>query len=221
MSVSAFNRHLPACPVARNAYRRLYGLIHGVDKVFHGDARTWRTRSIPPALDARAVYELLPTAPDREFGGHLTRTRIHYAPGGATGAYVVAAQPCTFHSHPAADPGADLPSAIDIYSFLRYRNLRAITVGATRIWVFDKTIATLATVERLNAWEVRHQVDVIRQVGFDGYRRCALEALGLRWAATAAAFRRNWPQRLHEELAIGVTVYDRHAPARGPLERYG
>jgi hypothetical protein len=199
-----------APPLAdRAAYEQLYALIHRVDEVFHGDPSEWQTTRIPAGLTALQVYKLLPAAPDQEYGGYLTRTRIRFVPGWEEGAYIVAAKDTTWHSHPLRYPLADIPSFTDVYSFLRYRNRRHITVGAKTIWTLDKTEATLAAVGRLNRYEVRHMVEAIARVGFEDYHLFALQSIGLRPLPALEEFQQVWPQLLKEDLAIQVEVFDK------------
>ncbi len=202
MSDRGIAPHLPAPPTNPERYRRIYQFNHGVDEVFHGRPPAWRTKRIPPGWSAAETYRLLPSLPDRELGGYLTRTRIHYVPGWSDGAYIPAAQPCTWHAHADEDRWADVPSLRDVYSFLRYRHRRHILVGAETLVVFDKTTETLATVAKLNAWEARHLVATIAAVGLEEYPRAALEGVGLRLPRSRVEYQRVWPRLLTEGLAI-------------------
>lgn len=93
---------------------------------------------MPVGFPAPEAYHRLPTAPEYEYGGYLTKTRIRFVRGDATRSHTDTDKPCTFHSHPTSHPCADMPSPSDIYSFLKWPNLRAITVGAEWICVWDK-----------------------------------------------------------------------------------
>ena len=132
-----------------------------MDDAYHGDPDDWREIRIPRGLSAEAVYGLLPTAPACENAGYLTKTRIRYAAGWDTGGRLLSSKPCTFHTHPTAHPHADLPSFKDLYTFVRYTHLRHVTAARSLIWVFDKTVETLAAVERLNRWEARRQIEAV------------------------------------------------------------
>jgi hypothetical protein len=130
--------------------------------------------------------------------GYLTRTRIRYAAGWDSGGYLLTCKPCTFHTHSTSDPHADLPSFKDLYTFVRHTHRRHVTVARSLIWVLDKTLATLAAVERLNAWEVRHQVEALSRFGFDHNAEVALWAIGLRLPQSLRHYRRVWPARVEE-----------------------
>ena len=80
-----------------------------------------------------------------------------------------------------------MPSPPDVYSFLKYRHLRAVTVGATRIWVFDKTPETLQTVRRLAAWEGEHLLPAVSRLE-------RARPYGWEWAYLRLALN---PDRLH------------------------
>ena len=81
------------------------------------------------------VYRRLPSAPRYEYGGYLTRNEVRYFRGFRASVYVPGRHACTFHSHPTASPAADVPSDVDVYSFLVRPERRTITVGATVLWV--------------------------------------------------------------------------------------
>ena len=201
--------HLAPPPADRAAYERLYAILYRVDEVCHADPDSWRTIRLPPGLSALEVYRRLPTAPDQEFGGYLTLKTIRWVPGWEDGAHILAARGTTWHSHPLAHPWAEIPSILDVYSYLRYRNLRHVTVGARTIWTFDKNAETLATVDRLNRFETRNMIEAITRVGFEEYRLLALQSIGLRMSPTLEEYSRVWPQRLREDLGIRVTIFDK------------
>ncbi len=93
MSVLLSPPHLPEPFPDPPAYARSYEFIRLVDDVYHGDPDDWREARIPPGLTAEAVYRRLPTAPDFEYAGYLTRTRVRYALGWGTGRMSSAASP--------------------------------------------------------------------------------------------------------------------------------
>lgn len=72
--------------------------------------------------------------------------------------------------------------------------------------VIDKTIETLAAVERLNAWEARCQIDAVTRFGFDHYAEVALQAIGFRLPQSLRHYRRVWPARVEEKLGFQVTL---------------
>lgn len=215
MSVASLPPHLPEPFPAPQAYRRAYEFIALVDDVYHGAPQDWREIRIPPGLPAEAVYRRLPVNADFEYAGFLTKTRVRYAVGWDTGAHLLSCKPCTFHTHPTEHPHADLPSFKDLYSFLRYTHRRHVTVGRTLIWVFDKTVRTLAVVERLNAFEVRHQVEAIRKVGFEDYQEYALARIGCKLPRYLKAYQRVWPDLAEKTLGIRVTLMDRSLQGAG------
>lgn len=198
--------HLPAPHPYPKSYAAVYRHLRSIESLNFVEG-PWREIRVPPGLAARRVYELLPTAPNLEFGGYLTRTRIRFVHGGPTEVHLDHSKDCVFHTHPLANPYADGPSDTDMYRFLRYRNRRAITVGRSIIWVFDKTPATLQTVRRLNTWEDDHQIRAMCEVGPDAYPGTALSALGLRKTRSLRTFFQTWPQLLKETLQIKVTVF--------------
>ena len=151
---------------------------------------------------------MLPTAPNFEYGGYLTKTRICHVAGWDDGVNVPTFKHCTFHSHRSGDPHADLPSFKDLYCFLRYTHLRHVTVGRSLIWTLDKTIETLAAVERLNAWEALHQIEAFARFGLDHYAEVALAGVGFRLPKSLRQYSRVWPARV-EKLGVRVTVMDR------------
>ena len=210
MSVLLSPPHLPEPFPDPPAYARSYEFIRLVDDVYHGDPDDWREARIPPGLTAEAVYRRLPTAPDFEYAGYLTRTRVRYALGWGTGAHVIGCKPCCFHTHPTEHPHADLPSPKDLYSFVRYSQLRHVVVGRSIIWVFDKTLRTLAAVERLNAFEARHQVEAVARVGFEDYQWYALARVGCKLPRVRPkAYRRAWLELAENVLGIKVTQIER------------
>jgi hypothetical protein len=201
--------HLPHPPRDAVAYEALYARIQDVDDFYWGD-QPWYERRIPPGLPAAQVYRRLPTAPDFEYGGPVTRTRIRFRECGADSASLIHSKPCTFHTHPTEHPHANLPSDKNVYSFLRYRNLRTVMVGSSLLWVFDKTRSTLQTVERLNEWEQEHMLGTVRfTCSFAEYPSVVLQALGLRWPRSMRRRTEEWPAILRETLGIGVTVLPR------------
>jgi hypothetical protein len=207
--------HVPEEPFAPDAYRRLYAFNGGVDDYME-DMAEWQERRIRPGLPEADVYRLLPSAPDFEYGGYLTRTRIRFLRCGADRAGTRKSQPCTFHSHPSDVSTADVPSAGDVFSFLAYRHLRTVTVGATKIWVWDKTKETLTTVEKLGAWYERNLMKEVRRLERrdpidlpDLFFKSALRNLGLVWPKSQKALQQHWPEMLERVLKIKVREFPR------------
>ena len=201
--------HLPEPFPDEAAYERSYEIVRLVDDAYHGDPDDWREIRIPRGLSAEAVYGLLPTAPACENAGYLTKTRIRYAAGWDTGGRLLSSKPCTFHTHPTAHPHADLPSFKDLYTFVRYTHLRHVTAARSLIWVFDKTVETLAAVERLNRWEARRQIEAVARFGFDHYAEVALQGVGFRLPQSLRQYRRVWPARVEQRLGVRVTLLNR------------
>lgn len=209
--------HLPKSWPDQNAYDRLYDVI---DPYGHYAERIGPSlvRRIPPSLSAKQVYQRLPSAADHEFAGYLTRTRIVYWRGQAITARFPTSKNCTFHSHPTdlgiGDP--DLPSLADIRQFLLGRHRRTITVGRSKLWVWDKTPLTLKVAKRLSDWERDHLLSVfsaltskgIADVESETVRRC-LEQAGFRASRTTRGWA-NWPELLTEKFGFKVTVMPRH-----------
>jgi hypothetical protein len=124
---------------------------------------------------------------------------------------------CTYHSHPTKNPRlADVPSLKDIYSFLNYRHRRTITVGATKIWVWDKTKATLGIVRRLAKWtEANHFRIVTCLMKRDfatwptKYVETVMFHLGWDWPETLDDMDAQWPNILRKSFKIKVRVISR------------
>jgi hypothetical protein len=111
---------------------------------------------------------------------------------------------------------ADIPSLQDIHSFLYYRHLRTITVGATKFWVWDKTKATMGTVRKMATWmEANHFGVVTRLMKKDfaswqgKYVQTVLQHLGWAWPETIDDMDTQWPTILREALKIKVRVFSR------------
>lgn len=207
--------HLPQWPAELEAYQQLYSFNHGVDDYMEETA-DWQVLRIPPGLPEEEVYRRLPSAPSFEYGGYLTKTRICFLKCDEDRANTRMSRRCTFHSHPTDSPHADHPSMTDVYAFLAYRHVRAVTVGATKLWVFDKIKTTLATVRKLAVWTEANQLREIRRLEKEAphawpkpYMRLVLEKLGLVWPNKRREFQRNWPEMLQGTLKIRVRVLPR------------
>ncbi|OWK34126.1 hypothetical protein FRUB_10097 [Fimbriiglobus ruber] len=135
----------------------------------------------------------------------------------SSSAGMLMAKPCTFHSHPTKNRYlADIPSLQDIHSFLFYRQLRSITVGGTKIWVWDKTKAALRTVRKLATWmEANHFRVVTHWMKEDAdnwqvmYVQTVMKHLGWVWPDTIDEMDVQWPQMLRDILKIQVRVLPR------------
>jgi hypothetical protein len=109
-----------------------------------------------------------------------------------------------------------VPSPSDIYSFLKWRHLRAITVGAGWIWVWDKTKEVLSTVERLLKWEEQHMLSVLRRLCdertegiFEHYFILALEGIGIRRFTKSEADPEGWRKTLRSSTGIETLLIPR------------
>jgi hypothetical protein len=206
-------------PLLQDAdYARLYASTQGIDSLDEEGTNAREIR-IPTGLTAAEVYRQLPSAPDFEYAGYLTKTRIRYASYGATTSTGPNSKLCTFHTHPTeydqGDP--DMPSPQDIYSFLKWRHRRAITVGKDLLWVMDKTRRTIPVIRRLYAWETEHMVpQMIRHFamagpegGVQSYLEFVLSELGWKLPVNFMTYKRCWPEMLREKLRIKVTVLRR------------
>lgn len=207
--------HLPDWPMEPEAYQRLYAFNQGVDDYMEETAE-WQLLRVPPGLSEVEVYRRLPSAPDFEYGGYLTKTCIRYLLCGLDRANTRMSRRCTFHSHPTDSSNADLPSLTDVYAFLAFRHVRAVTVGATRLWVWDKTKATLATIRQLAAWAEANQLREVRRLEKgaphawqEPYMRLVLKNLGLIWPNKRQGLERDWPAMLQSTLKIRVRVFPR------------
>ena len=218
MTVSHAPDHLPNWPMNPEAYDRLYAFNQNLDDQMP-EAPDWKEIRIKLGLPEKDVYRLLPSARDYEYSGYLTKSRIRYFKGEASSAWMSMAKPCTFHSHPTKNPYlADIPSLQDIHSFLYYRHLRSVTVGATKLWVWDKTKATFGTVRKMASWmEVNHFRVVTRLMKKDfatwqgKYVQTVLHHLGWAWPETIDEMDAQWPTILREALKIKVRVFPRES----------
>ncbi len=206
--------HLPTPPSDRDAYEHLYRFCFGTD--WEGRLENAKVRRIPAGLSAPAVYRRLPCDPDFEYGGYLTKTRIRFIRGDATTAYTDKDKPCIFHSHPTTHPYADVPSSNDIYSFLKWRQLRAITIGANSIWIWDKNNDVLSTVRRLLKWEEEHMLGELRRLCeertegiFEQYFILALEGIGIDCFTKAEMQSEGWCETLLNCTGIETTLIPR------------
>jgi hypothetical protein len=214
--------HLPKCPIDLELYDRLYSFNLGLDDQMP-DKADWKEIRIKAGLEADEVYRLLPSARDFEFSGFLTKSCVQYIQADSSSAGMLMAKPCTFHSHPTKNPHlADVPSLKDIHSFLFYRHLRTVTVGATRIWVFDKTKATLATVRKLARWIEANQLRVVTHLmkkDFSSwqatYVQTVMKHLGWEWPVTIDEMDARWPKMLREIFKIKVRLIPRE-PIESP-----
>jgi hypothetical protein len=208
--------HLPKVPVNPAAYERLYAFNGRVDDFLDNDA-TWQENRIRPRLTEAEVYRLLPCASGFEYGGYLTKTRIRFIKCDPTKANMPMSKACTFHSHPTDLATADIPSASDVFQFLNYRHVRAITVGSTRIWVWDKTKATLGTVKKLGVWAEANMLNEVRRLEkkfpnawHDPYMKLALKQLGLDWPKKLTDWQAHSEEMLQNLLRINVRVFPRN-----------
>ncbi len=213
MSLSPDAVHLPKCPIEPARYDRLYAFNQNVDDQLPASA-DWKEIRIKAGLPEVQVYRLLPSAVDFEFSGYLTKSRVRYFKGDSSSAGMLMAKPCTFHSHPTKNPHlADVPSLQDIHSFLFYRHLRSITVGATKIWIWDKSRATLGTVRKLAEWmKVNHfrAVNHWMKKDFANWRamyvQTVMKHLGWVWPDTIEEMDAEWPRMLREVFKIKVRL---------------
>ncbi len=205
---------LPKCPIAPERYDQLYAFNQGLDDQM-SDAAEWREIRIKAGQLEEEVYRLLPSAIDFEYAGYLTKSRIRYYKGDSSSAGTLLAKPCTFHSHPTKAPHlADVPSLKDIYSFLNYRHLRSITVGATKLWVWDKTRATLGTVRKLASWRDANHFRVVAHLMKKDfatwqarYVQTVMHELGWVWPDTIEEMDAQWPRMLREFFKIKVRFF--------------
>lgn len=214
--VSLEPHHLPKCPINPERYDRLYAFNQGLDDQMP-EAVVWQEVRLKPGLPEPDVYQMLQSSPDCEYTGYLTKTRIRYFKGDAFSAGMLMSKACTFHSHPTKNPHlADIPSLKDIHSFLLYRHLRSVTVGATKIWVWDKTSTTLGTVRKLASWmEANHFRAVTHWMKKDFanwqamYVQTVMKHLGWVWPDTIDEMDAEWTRMLREVFKIKVRIFSR------------
>lgn len=213
--------HLPSPLMPDREWNELYQFNSAADDCFASES-VWHTIPIPAGLLAKDVYRLIPSAEHFEYGGHLTNSHIHYVKCKELSANSWFSMPCTFHTHPTDVQGTepDLPSAQDIYSFLKWRHIRTITIGKTLIWVLDKGPKTVPMIKQLAVWEKLNMLHEFRQLERQGsknptldYAAVVLEGLGVSWPRRSVDisenFRAVWPDLLRDTFGIKVTILDR------------
>ena len=106
--------------------------------------------------------------------------------------------------------------AIAVFQFLNFRHLRAITVGSKRLWVWDKSAATLSVVKKLGAWADQNMVAEVNRLmkthphtWQDPYVKLALKNLGFPWPKRLEEWEANWEKMLRTILKIKVRVFPR------------
>ena len=219
MTVSHEPTHLPKCPTDPIAYDRLYAFNLRTDNL-HGIDAEWEENRIRPGLTEDEIYRLLPSAGGFEYGGYLTKTRIRFMKCDATKANTLMSKVCTFHSHPTENASADVPSIGDVFQFLYFRHIRTITVGSTRIWVWDKTRATMTTVKKLGAWSKANLLtEVLRlekkfpHTWHQPYMKLVLKQLGLDYSKKLMVWDAHWEEMLRNILHIKVRIFPRFVGA--------
>jgi hypothetical protein len=207
--------HLPKWPITPVSYDQLYTFNNGMDDYLGIDS-AWEEKRIKPGLSEAEVYRLLPCADHFEYGGYLTKTRIRFTKGGPTGANTLKSKVCTFHSHPTDSESADVPSVSDVFQFLNFRHIRTITVGSTRLWVWDKTKATMTTVKKLGAWTKANMLTEVRglQKKFpytwhEPYMMLVLKHLGMNLSKKLKDWDAHWVMMLRIILKIDVRIFPR------------
>jgi hypothetical protein len=213
MTVSKQPSFLPQYPLDPVAYDRLYAFNHGTDD-YSEQTRRWKEIRLKPGLSEIEVYRKLPHASAFEYGGYITKSRIRFRRCEATRAFVLSSKLCTFHSHPASLEGADAPSIGDVFHFLNFREVRTVTVGPNRIWVWDKTKATMATVRNMARWIEANMLTEIHRLEkkyphawHRPYLELVLKNLGLPWPKRFRDWENHWPEMLQDQLRIKVRVF--------------
>ena len=211
--------HMPVPFLPKQEWDAIYEFNSGADECDFSE-NEWQQTQIPSGLTAEAVYQLLPSAKKFEYGGYLTESQIHFVKCEETSANTIKANPCTFHTHPTNLEGTvpDIPSENDIYSFLRWRHQRAITVGKNLIWAFDKTVETIPVIKQLEKWERANMIETFGQLTKDkvenevaAYIPIVLKAMGLDWPDRSSDVTddllTNWPTKLSKILQFEVTCF--------------
>lgn len=168
----------------------------------------WSKINISKSLSLDAICRRLPSSPDFEYAGYLTKSRILYQSFGANNSLPDYTKDCTFHTHPSNAPNADVPSALDICSFLKDVRKCAITVGRDWIWIWHKTPKTVQLAKQLNAWELKHMIETLSRLDSglslhafrEQYCRFPLQAIGLQWSRRLRK-PETWCKRLE---AVGI-----------------
>ena len=211
---------LPKCPIDSEAYRQLYEFKLWIDDWFeaHSAVQTIRIR---PGMTEEAVYRLLPSAGNFEYGGYITKSRIRFYQCEAVRAVIQTSKPCTFHSHPTDYETADVPSVRDVHNFLYAKHLRTITVGAKLIWVWEKSRATLLVVKKLIAWAEANMLKEMLRLSLaypksftDDYMMLALKNAGMAWPRKHSEWAANWEGMLRDKLKFNVRVFPRSLSVR-------
>lgn len=124
---------------------------------------------------------------------------------------------CEFHSQPTRYLSSDIPAREDVYRFIKHDTEVFISIGKTRIGIFQKDKNTELARQRLEDWEASHSYRISRlrksqpndsaQETFRRYSYSALRGLGLKWPDKQSKRRQNWPE-LFEDLGILLKVID-------------
>jgi hypothetical protein len=124
---------------------------------------------------------------------------------------------CEFHSQPTRSAYSDIPAREDVYRFIKHATEVFISIGKTRIGIFQKDMNTELTRQRLEEWEASHSQLISRlrkrhpddsaQETFRRYSYAALRGVGLKWPDKPFKKRQNWPE-LFEDLGILLKVID-------------
>jgi hypothetical protein len=153
----------------RVAYDRLYAFNGGVDD-YSGQETPWQFIRLKPRLSEVEVYRKLPHASKfRVRGLRDHRVRIRFCRCEATGS--LRAEIEEFARSTATPPATRIRGTFRRMSgrvsvSLNFRrHLRSVTVGVTkRIWVWDKTKATMATVRTMARWSEANMLTAIRRL---------------------------------------------------------
>jgi len=213
--------HLPKPFMPKSEWDRLYEFNAGADECDCSEGE-WKTIAIPDGATALEVYRMIPSAPNFEYGGYLAEDKIHFTKCNEKSAGTRTSALCNFHTHPTDLPGTvpDMPSAKDVYAFLKWSNHRAVTVGKELIWVFDKTEQTIPVIQKFANWERQNMLATFRQVEQQGSNDAAgdyvfhpLGELGLHWpqqgSEVTEKLLKSWAIELEQCLRFKVTVFDR------------
>ena len=152
------------------------------------------TLRIKPHLDLRQISLLLPSSPDYEYSGYITKTRIRYKAGSYDWADTDYSKPVSFHTHPTSAEFANIPSLRDIRSFLVECRTTTLIVGSSLVWIWYHTKKSQQIAKEIRCWENNNMVRYNKTRSIEQYISLVLRIFGFRKPKTTRPA--NWQKQL-------------------------
>ena len=152
------------------------------------------TIRIRSGLKLRQICLLLPSSPDREHTGYITKTRIRHKTGGYGWIDTDYSKPLPFHTHPANAAFANIPSLRDIRNFLLECDKTSIIVGGSVIWIWTHTKKSKQIAKIIGSWESDNMVKYLKKHTVERYLSILLRKFGFRKPHTIRLS--NWQKQL-------------------------